>query len=398
MSKYIIRGNKIFTPDSIMSGGIIVNEKTIEKIIQEDDINKYRELPVIELKDSMIIPGLIDIHIHGSGGWSTSVANKNHIEGLCKYLPSVGVTSYQPTLGGEETDEIGKILETIGAVIEDDYEGARILGIHMEGPFLNPKKKGAFIVENLKEPSIELMESFIEKSKNNISHVTIAPELKHSHNLIKLLVEKNILVSGGHTNATIEETKEAIDQGISLSNHTCNAQSSIHHREPGALGGYLLDDRVYCELICDLFHVHPDMIKIIIKMKSTDKICMISDAIIGSGLKPGKYEFSERVIIIDDEGWSRLSDGTIAGSTKNLLFGFKNMVTNLGLPIEEVVKMSSYIPAKLARIEDKKGSIEEGKDADIVILDKDFNVLMTFVEGKLCFASTKEEVFLNEDI
>lgn len=381
-----------------MSGGIIVNEKTIEKIIQEDDINKYRELPVIELKDSMIIPGLIDIHIHGSGGWSTSVANKNHIEGLCKYLPSVGVTSYQPTLGGEETDEIGKILETIGAVIEDDYEGARILGIHMEGPFLNPKKKGAFIVENLKEPSIELMESFIEKSKNNISHVTIAPELKHSHNLIKLLVEKNILVSGGHTNATIEETKEAIDQGISLSNHTCNAQSSIHHREPGALGGYLLDDRVYCELICDLFHVHPDMIKIIIKMKSTDKICMISDAIIGSGLKPGKYEFSERVITIDSEGWSRLSDGTIAGSTKNLLFGFKNMVTNLGLSIEEVVKMSSYIPAKLARIEDKKGSIEEGKDADIVILDKDFNVLMTFVEGKLCFASTKEEVFVNEDI
>ncbi len=398
MSKYIIKGNKIFTPDSIISGGIIVNEKTIEKIIQEDDINKYRGLPVIELKDSIIIPGLIDIHIHGSGGWSAGIANKNHIEGLCKYLPSVGVTSYQPTLGGEGTDEIVKILETIAAVIEDDYEGARILGIHMEGPFLNPKKKGAFIVENLEEPSIELMESFIEKSKNNITHVTIAPELKHSHNLIKLLVEKNILVSGGHTNATIEETKEAIDQGISLSNHTCNAQSSIHHREPGALGGYLLDDRVYCELICDLFHVHPDMIKIITKMKSIDKICMISDAIIGSGLRPGKYEFAERNIVIDSKGWSRLSDGTIAGSTKNLLFGFKNMVTNLGLPIEEVAKMSSYIPAKLARIEDKKGSIEEGKDADIVILDKDFNVLMTFVEGKLCFASTKEEVFINEDI
>lgn len=381
----------------MLNGGILINGEVIEGLIKEEDLCNYRELNFIDVEDDLVLPGLIDIHIHGSGGWSAGSGQEEEIRGMCRYLASVGVTSFQPTLGGETIDNIKKSLNAISSVMYEEYEGARILGIHMEGPFLNPEKKGAFIVENLLNPSVELMQSFIEKSRENIIHVTVAPELEGAEELIKFLVNNHILVSGGHTNATIDETKEAIKWGVSLSNHTCNAQSSIHHREPGALGGYLLNDEVYCELICDFFHVHPDMIKMILRLKSSDKVCMVSDAIVGSGLKPGKYNFSERVITIDEKGWSRLPDGTIAGSTKSLLFGFKNMI-QLGYPIEDIIKISSYIPAKLSNVEDKKGTIEVGKNADLVILDDDYNVKMTYVEGNLCFDSKKDEVFLNDDL
>lgn len=397
LERFIIKSNRIYTPDGIISGGILISGKIIEKIVEEEDLMFYKEINFIDAKDNLIIPGLIDIHIHGSGGWAIDSCEKEQIKGMCRYLTSVGVTSFHPTLGGEEVERTKRNLNVIGSVMEEDYDGAKMLGIHMEGPFLNPEKKGIFRVDNLLNPSIELMESFMEESKDNIIHVTVAPELGGAKELIEFLVENDILVSGGHTNATIDETKKGIQWGITLSNHTCNAQSSIHHREPGALGGYLLDDEIYCELICDFFHVHPDMIKLILKMKSSERVCMISDAVVGSGLKPGKYNFSERVITIDEKGWSKLADGTIAGSAKSLLFGFKNLV-QLGYSIEEVIKMSSYIPAKLSNVDSRKGTIEVGKDADLVILDNDYNVKMTYVEGKICFDSDKDKVILNNDI
>lgn len=394
MKKFIVRSERVYTPDGVIDGGIIINGRIIEKIIEKEDLSRYKELEFINAENNLIIPGLIDIHIHGSGGWTVSSEDERQIKGMCKYLPSIGVTSFQPTLGGEDVESIKKYLNTIGSVIKGYYEGAKILGIHMEGPFLNPEKKGVFLVRNLLKPSVELMKSFIEESGNNIIHVTVAPELDGAEELIKYLTCNGILVAGGHTNGTIEETKKGIQWGISLSNHTCNAQRSIHHREPGALGGYLLDDNVYCELICDFIHVHPDMLKLILKIKSPEKICMISDSIVASGLRPGKYDFSGREIIIDEES-SRLSDGTIAGSTKNLLYGFKNMAY-LGYSIEDVIKMSSSLPAKLSNVYDEKGSIEEGKDADFVILDDNFNVHMTYVEGKVCFDSSERKSFLNQ--
>lgn len=397
MDNYIIKSNRIYTPERLIDGGILIKGKIIEKVLEKVDLKDYDGLETIDVGENLIIPGLIDIHIHGSGGWAAGAGKVEDIKGLCKYLTSVGVTSFQPTLGGEDISAINKSLESIARVMGEDYDGARMIGIHMEGPFLNPEKKGAFIVENLQTPSINLMKEFIESSGGNIIHVTLAPELDGAKELIHFLLDNDIMVAGGHTNATIDETKKGIEWGVSLSNHTCNAQRSIHHREPGALGAYLLDDEIYCELICDLFHVHPDMIELIIRLKSTDKICMISDAVIGSGLKPGKYDFSNRTINIDEEGWSRLPDGTIAGSTKNLLFGFKNMI-KLGYNIEDVIKMSSYIPAKLSKIEDEKGSIEEGKDADLVVLDKDYNVKMTYVEGKLQYNMEKDEVILNDKL
>lgn len=398
MSSFMLKGKKIYTSDGVKSGAILIEKGKIKDIIF--DLNKINSFTgqIIEAEDNHVIPGLIDIHIHGAGGWSVTGGTEDEIRGLAKYLASKGVTGFQPTIGGSPLDVIKETVKTLKTVMEGDYEGARMLGIHMEGPFLNPEKKGAFSVEFLQKPSLDLMREFLELSNSNLAHVSMAPELEGSKEVIEYLVGKEILVSGAHTNATIEETKKGIEWGIRLSNHTCNAQSSIHHREPGALGGYLLDDRVDCELICDLFHVHPDMIRLVVKIKTIDKVCVVSDAITAAGIKPGEYAFLGRKALIDKDGWSRLPDGTIAGSTKDMLYGLKNLVESIGISMEDALKMTSLNPARLCGVIQSKGSIEIGKDADLVILRPDYEVKSTFVEGKLVYSSLDEKLFINPEV
>jgi len=394
VARVLIISENIYTSAGRVAGGVVLNGTTIEKIVEEKDLAQYSELETIDARGNMVLPGFIDMHIHGSAGWAVGTADEGNVRGLSRFLPSVGVTSYHPTCGGETVDVIKESLRAVARVKGGDYDGARILGVHMEGPFLNPAKKGAFIVKNLQKPSVDLMKSFIEASEGNIIHVTLAPEVEGAKELIEYLVDQGIMVAGGHTDATFAETEQGIEWGVTLSNHTCNAQRSIHHREPGALGAYLLNDDVYCELICDFFHVHPEMVRLVMRLKGPDKVAMISDSIIGAGLKPGKYEFSGKTINIDAEGWSKLPDGTISGSTKSMAFGIKNMV-ELGYSIEDVSKMASFVPAKLSKVEDRKGSIGEGKDADLVIMDKDFNVVRTYVEGKLAYDVNDEQPLAN---
>ena len=396
--RMIIKSKKIYTSQGIVDGYILTEGKIIKDIITRDDNYKLNEENVIDAEDLSVIPGLIDIHIHGAGGWSINGGSSDDIHGMCRYLSSRGTTAFQPTTGGCSLSELEKSLETIKKAESVEYMGAKMMGIHMEGPFISPEKKGIFFPEDLQKPSAELMNKFIELSGNNIRHVTLAPELEGAEKLISMLCKNNILVSGGHTNATIEETIKGINEGIRLSTHTCNAQRSIHHRQPGALGGYLLDDRVVCELICDLHHVHPEMIKLIVKIKTINKICMISDAVMAAGLEPGSYELLNQKVFIDKDGFSKLPDGTIAGSTKDLIYGVKKMVQDEGFSMEDVLIMASLNPAGLCGCEKNKGSIEIEKDADLVIIDNDFNVCYTFIEGKLVYDSNENENYKNPKV
>ncbi len=383
MNVLMLRGNKIHTTNGVIRGAILIEENRIKEIITENEQIENFTGDIIDVENNSIIPGLIDIHIHGAGGWGVTGGTVEEIRGLAKYLASKGVTSFQPTIGGNTLKIIKESVNNIRTVIEDGYEGARILGIHMEGPFLNPEKKGAFKEEYLLKPSVELMKEFLQIGNGHIIHVSLAPELEGAEEVIKYLFRNSILVSGAHTNANIIQTKNGIDWGIRLSNHTGNAQRSIHHREPGALGGYLLDDRVDCELICDLYHIHPEMVRLIIKIKSIDKICLISDSIEAAGINPGEYNYLGRKALVDENGWSKLPDGTISGSTKDIMYGFKNLVKTLGFTMEEAIKMACTNPARLSNVLEIKGSIEVNKDADLVVIDDEYNVLYTFVEGKL---------------
>jgi N-acetylglucosamine-6-phosphate deacetylase len=394
----MLKGNRIYTPQRIVKGAILIEEKKIKEIITENDRVDNFTGDVIDVRNNSIIPGLIDIHIHGTGGWGVTGGTTEDIRGLTRYLASKGVTSFQPTIGGNTLDVVKDSVNNLRTVIEEGHEGAKILGIHMEGPFLNPEKKGAFKVEYLLKPSLELMEEFLKIGNGHVIHVSMAPELEGAEEVIKYLVYKNILVSGAHTNANIAQTKKGIDWGIRLSNHTGNAQRSIHHREPGALGGYLLDERVDCELICDLYHIHPDMAKLIIKIKSVDRICLISDSIEATGIKPGEYNFLGRMALVDEDGWSKLPDGTIAGSTKDMIYGFRNLVKELNFSMEDAIKMACVNPARLSNVLDSKGTIEVNKDADLVVIDDEFNVMYTFVEGKLEYSKDFNYDYCNPKI
>ena len=377
MKKLIIKSNHIYTSSGEKKGYILIDDKHIKEISK--NIDEIKDYKCLEANDYYVIPGFIDIHIHGAGGFSASTKDVNEIHLLSQYLAKNGITGFLPTIGNGHKDNIISNIKTICKAMGNE-PGAKILGIHMEGPFLNPDMHGAFNEEDLIKPNIEIMKEFIDASEGNISRVSLAPELDGSKELIEYLVKQQIVVAGAHTNASFKETVKGIDWGISLSNHTGNAQNGIHHREPGAFGGYLIDERVNCEVIGDFLHVHPEILKLIIKIKTSNKTCFISDSMPAAGLKPGEYTFMGNKVEIDEKGFCTYKDGTMAGSSAKMNQIFKNLI-KLGCSFEDSVMMSSSNPALFSKIP-FRGKLEEGMYADIIVLDRDMNIITTIVEGK----------------
>jgi N-acetylglucosamine-6-phosphate deacetylase len=389
METWWVKSERIVFPDGISSGAILINDGKIQAIRRGTDA-AFSEGERVDVGDRWILPGLIDMHIHGSGGWSVGSSDPQELQGLADYLPSVGVTAFQPTTSGAMFEELLAYLGAIGTAMDQQKSGARMIGIHMEGTFLNPKKKGAFPTEVLLKPTIERMQAFLDAGQGKIQHVSMAPELEGAEAVIRFLRDQKILVAGAHTDANYEETMRGIKWGVGLSNHTCNAQRSIHHRDLGALGAYLLSD-VDCELISDFVHVHPQMMEMIRRLKGIGKIALISDAIMAAGVAPGRYALGNRAIIIGEGGGSTLPDGTIAGSTGNMLLGFQNWVKVLGVSMEEASVMGSENPARITEVLERKGTIEIGKDADLLVLDSDLSLEMTVCEGKVAYRGDEKK-------
>jgi N-acetylglucosamine-6-phosphate deacetylase len=389
METWWIKSERIVFPDGISPGAILVEKGKIQAIRRGPNA-AFSEGERMDVGDHWIVPGLIDMHIHGSGGWAVGSPDPKDLLGLSDYLPSVGVTAFQPSTSGAMFEDLIEELGAIATAMDRQTSGARMIGIHMEGTFLNPKKKGAFPAEVLLKPTVEKMQAFLDAGQGKIQHVSMAPEIEGAEAVIRFLRDKGILVAGAHTDATYEETMRGIEWGVALSNHTCNAQRSIHHRDPGALGAYLLSD-VDCELISDFVHVHPQMMEMIRRLKGIEKIALVSDAILAAGVAPGHYSFRNRAIIIGEEGGSTLPDGTIAGSTGNLLMGFQNWVKVLGVSMEEASVMASRNPARITEVLDRKGSIEIGKDADLLVLDSDLSLDMTVCEGRVAYRKDEKK-------
>lgn len=377
-----IRSKHIQTPQGKKSGIIWIEDS---KII---DITPYTNTPLsipgIDATEDLVLPGFIDLHIHGAGGWYANTETTDILYGMANFLPSVGVTAFQPSVGNAPHNQLLRQLKTIGVAIDNQKTGARMLSIHLEGPFISPLKKGSFQNNTLQTPSIKRINTFIHASSDHIKQVSLAPELEGNLEIIKYLVSKNIIVAGAHTNATFEQAMKGIQAGLSLSTHTGNAQRSIHHREIGALGAFLLSE-ITCEIICDFVHLSPEMIQLILKLKRSDQLAMVSDSILAAGVESGQYLYQGRHMNIGKNSKSTLLDGTIAGSTGNLLLGFKNCVQNLEMPYQEAIKLTSLTPARLAGVDQHKGSLAIGKDADILILDSSLNLKTTICEGKLAF-------------
>ena len=395
-----VKSKNIVKSSQIIDGYIIIENGEISKI-SKDEVPENFDREILNVSKSFVLPGLIDLHIHGAGGWRAGYED----EKMAEFLAYNGITSYYPTLGTVEKEEFIDSLSNIESLInEQDIKSSEknitseILGIHMEGPFLSKEEKGAMPEEYLLESSINIMEEF-ESHSNNIARVTVAPEKKNSLELIKYLREKGYIVAGGHTDSSYEEIEAGIDAGITIANHMYNAMRGLHHRRPGTVGGYLTDDRVTCEIIGDLIHVHPAVIDLTLRAKGLDNVYLISDSILAAGLPAGKYSFAGREITIDKKGVSRLSDGTIAGSTMLLSISIVNLIKNLDLKMPQIAKLAAENPAKTAGVFDKKGSIAQGKDADLIVLDKDYNLEYSFIKGNMVNSPEREiEKLINSSL
>lgn len=378
-----ITGGKIILENEILYDKVLLYNDKIIDILDEESFVKNRlneEIKIIDAHGKYVSPGFIDIHIHGSGGKDTMDGEISNLEIISETIAKSGVTGFLPTTMTMSKEKIYKALDAVRIAIGKKMTGAKILGVHMEGPFISRKYKGAQNVDYLDKPNIQLIDNYLDI----IKIITLAPEEDFQFKFIKSIKEKtNIVLSIGHTNSDYEAAMEAIDAGISNATHIFNAMPPFHHRHPGAVGA-ILNSNVTFELIADTIHIHPAVFQILLNAKGKEKMILITDSMRAGFMNDGNWELGGQKVVVQNNS-ARLTDGTLAGSILTLNKAVSNMMQYTELEIYEAVALASLNPAKLIHIDDMKGSIKIGKDADLVIFDEELKVELTISEGKIIY-------------
>lgn len=377
-------------------GAILVNNNRIIDVLNESRLTK-KKLPqdtcYIDVEGAYISPGFIDTHVHGTGGFGTDVTSEdtNNILEMARQLPQYGVTSFCPTMYPKPIDIMYGTLANIVRDLElqktlpSVQRGATILGTHMEGPFISKERLGVHKPECAHMPDMEVMHQFIKISKGHITNMTVAPELKGMHEIAILAHNNNILLQAGHTDAAYENMLEGIQVGITHSTHFFNAMSRLHHRNPNAVGAILIHPEMSCEIIADGYHVHPHLISLLLKNKSLEKLVLITDALSCTGLESPHIFANGEEVLLKNGLFHRKEDGIIAGSALTMIQGVRNLIS-WNIKVEEAIRMASHNPAEILHVSNK-GSLIPGYDADIVVFDKNFNILYTMINGTMSYQS-----------
>ena len=370
----IING-KIVLKDKVVEGKVLIFD---EKIVGIADSAENCE--IIDAKGGYVTPGLIDIHTHGYLGYDCSDGETEGLTRMAEGIAKNGVTGFLATTMTMPYDELDRAFDITRSYMQaPSLKGARVLGINAEGPFLSEAKRGAHQKEYLRLPDAD----FLLKHKDVIRVTTIAPDVEGAMECIKKLTDNGIRVSAGHTTADFDTTEKAIDMGATIATHTFNAMPALGHREPGATGAFLWDDRVYCELITDTFHVHKAFFKLLSRLKG-DKLVMITDCLRSGGMPDGEYMSGGQKMRVEGIR-CLLENGTIAGSMLRLNKGIKNMVDHGCVEVWDAVAMATSNPASAIGFSDTKGEIKIGMDADIAIFDADFETKYTIINGEIAY-------------
>ena len=380
----IIKNVRIIFKDQIISNGqLLVRDGKIAAITRE----KLDEsgCSVIDGKGLYVSPGFIDIHNHGNSGCDVMDATVDSLEKIARFHVKNGVTGFLATT---MTDSYDVTIHAIENAVEysklTDTRGSQMLGLYLEGPYFSTKKKGAQTEKYISAIHMDELKNYVDCGKGMVKVVALAPELEKSKEAITYLVENGIAVSAGHSYATYAEAMAGIENGISEATHMFNGMRGFDHREPGIVGACLLDDRVTCEMICDGIHLHPAAMQVIVRMKGNEKVALISDSIRANGIPDGVYDYIDTKITIKNNE-VRLPDGTLAGSTLSLNRAVRNLVKMTGVDLPTAVRMASLNPARQIKMSDTKGSIEIGKDADLILFDDDVNIKRTIVKGETLY-------------
>lgn len=364
-AKYLDKDFNLVQGDIQVEGGKIVRTGGA--------LERDPEAMAVDCQGYTVVPGFVDVHIHGCGGADTGDGTAEAIADMARFLLPHGVTSFCPTTATVSRDAIEAALRAAKAVYEAPVEdGAKVAGVNMEGPFFSHERKGAQNEEYILAPDFELFKSWYELSEGLVRLVDVATEQPGGQDFVKRAKEL-CTVSIAHTTAKYQDAKDAFGWGVTHATHLFNAMNGLHHREPGVVGAVLEDDRVRAELICDGEHVHPAVLKLAFKLLG-DRALIVSDSLRANGMPEGKeYDLGGQIVKISG-GKCVLSDGTIAGSVTNLHQEVKNLVS-YGVPFEQAVKSATLIPARAIGLDGEIGSIEAGKTADLVVLDGQLDVV-----------------------
>ncbi|RPF54290.1 N-acetylglucosamine-6-phosphate deacetylase [Aquisalibacillus elongatus] len=379
----LIKGGQIITPERYLSNGwLYIKDGVIQDIGSEDQIPLYEAGNTIHLQQGeYVFPGFIDIHIHGASGYDF-MDGQEAVESIAHVLPQEGTTSFLATTITSDENTTIKALEGIAAYAKRPSKGAELLGVHLEGPFINPVFAGAQPISAIQVPNIEQFKYWNEVADQLIKVVTLASEQPNGNSLIDFLHNQRIVPSIGHSNATFEEVQLAIESGLKHATHFYNAMSKLHHREPGVVGSVLLSD-LYAEIIFDGIHVRDEMVELAVRMKTSDRMILITDSMRGKNLSNGSYDLGGQQVTLNN-GEARLNDGTLAGSVLKMNEAVRHMSQINDVSLIDLAKMSSMNAAQSLGLT-SKGSLDVGKDADVVIMDRQFNVNQTIVDGNVVY-------------
>lgn len=376
-----LAGLQVYTEHAVLqTAAVVVHNGKIQAITEQVDQPDFRFPPGYHL-----VPGFIDIHIHGAHGSDVMDGHTEAFATMAAALAAEGTTSFLATTMTADVDHISHVLVNIKNFLTTPaaQQGAQLLGVHLEGPFLSPERVGAQTADKLLAPHKQWIERWQQESGQLIKLVTLAPELPGSLEFIRFLVTQKIVASMGHTNATYADCLTAIRAGCSHVTHLFNAMRGLHQREPGVVTAALLSD-VCTEMILDGVHLHPAIVQLVLKIKAREKIILVTDAMRAKCLPDGVYELGGQTVTVKQHV-ARLADGTLAGSTLKMCTALKNLLDFTGCSLHDAIQFVTLNPAKLLNIADRKGSIAIGKDADLVVLDENYRVVLTLRQGEIVY-------------
>ena len=375
---YIVNG-QVYIDRTFVNKTVAIHEGKIEILDAATEVPEGAK--TYDAAGKKVVPGFIDVHTHGSVGVDVNAATAEDLEKICKFVATKGTTSWFCSVLTDTKEQTKWCIDEFKKHKAMESEGANLLGIHLEGPFLSTEYKGAMPEHLLMKPNMALLEEYQKLAEGNIKYITISPEVEGIADDIPAMNALGITVAIGHSGADYETSWKAINNGAECCTHTFNAMKLLHQHFPAIMGAALESD-IYCEAICDGRHLHPGTVRLLIKTKGIEKVVAITDSIMAAGLPDGNYKLGVNDVVVED-GDAKLADtGVRAGSTLTQDVALKNLLAFTGRPLEEILLMLTENPAKLLKVFDKKGSIADGKDADLVILDENCDISEVFVGGK----------------
>lgn len=372
---YIING-QVYIDHTFQKKTIYIQDGTINLL----EADCQTSGTVFDAAGRRIVPGFIDIHTHGAVGVDINGASAEDLEKIGKFFAKNGTTSWLASILTDTEEQTSRAISQCIEYQASAGKGAQLLGIHLEGPFLASEFKGAMPEHLLKKGSADLAASYQRQANGNIRYITVSPEVEGVLELIPRLRELGIVVAMGHSGADYDTAMAAIQAGTAACTHTFNAMAPLHQHRPAIIGAALESD-VYCEMICDGLHLHPAIVRLLWKTKGPQRLVAITDSIMAAGLPDGNYHLGVNQVVVEKGDAKLASDGTRAGSTLTQDRALRNLLSFTGLSLEEILPVLTENPAKLIGVYDRKGSIENGKDADLVVLDEQNQVADVFLQG-----------------